>query len=42
MRRLLRALVTGDPPGDTSTLVDPAVLDPIRAAVLAATGTPTP
>jgi acetyl-CoA synthetase len=40
MRRLLRALVTGDPPGDTSTLVDPAVLDPIRAAVLAATSTP--
>ncbi|MER6349208.1 AMP-binding protein [Streptomyces sp. NPDC001595] len=33
MRRLLRALATGAPPGDLSTLVNPGCLDAIRAAV---------
>ncbi|WP_409468112.1 AMP-binding protein [Streptomyces sp. HC307] len=33
MRRLVRALVTGEEPGDLSTLVNPASLDAIRTAV---------
>ncbi|MER5943822.1 AMP-binding protein [Streptomyces sp. NPDC001928] len=33
MRRLLRGLVTGEAPGDLSTLVNPACLDSIRAAL---------
>lgn len=32
LRRLLRALVVGDDPGDCSTLADPAALDALRAA----------
>jgi acetyl-CoA synthetase len=33
MRRLIRSLVTGEAPGDVSTLVNPAGLDAIRAAL---------
>ncbi|TXS48348.1 AMP-dependent synthetase [Streptomyces sp. uw30] len=33
MRRLVRDLVTGEAPGDLSTLVNPACLDAIRAAL---------
>lgn len=33
MRRLLRAVVRGEPPGDISTLDDPAALDEIKAAL---------
>ncbi|MFI6011161.1 AMP-binding protein [Streptomyces sp. NPDC051243] len=33
MRRLVRALVTGEAPGDLSTLVNPACLDAIRTAL---------
>ncbi|MFE5917293.1 AMP-binding protein [Streptomyces sp. NPDC056468] len=33
MRRLVRGLVTGEAPGDLSTLVNPACLDAIRAAL---------
>ena len=33
MRRLIRSLVTGEAPGDLSTLVNPAGLDAIRTAL---------
>ncbi|MCX4706076.1 AMP-binding protein [Streptomyces sp. NBC_01373] len=33
MRRLIRSLVTGEAPGDLSTLVNPACLDAIRTAL---------
>jgi acetyl-CoA synthetase len=33
LRRAIRAVVTGDPPGDLSGLEDPAALDAIAAAV---------
>ena len=32
MRRVIRALLVGDAPGDLSSLLNPESLDPIRAA----------